>query len=77
MSKQDLHDRVDHDVQYWPPDDKARSAHEQVRAATVDLAHLYIDLCPEGQELSLALTKLIDEAMAHANAAIARHHDKL
>jgi succinate dehydrogenase/fumarate reductase flavoprotein subunit len=72
-----LHDRVNRDVLYYPPGDKAREAHDKIRAETERLAHVYIDLCPPSRELSLALTKLIDEAMAHANAAVARNHDRL
>jgi hypothetical protein len=72
-----LHARIDRDVQHYPPDGKAIEAHERIRAATAALAHEYVDLCPPGRELSLALTKLIDEAMAHANAAVARNHDRL
>lgn len=77
MSKQELHARIGRDVQYYPPDAKAVEAHNRIRTATANLAHVYVEVCPEGRELSMALTKLIDEAMAHANAAVARNHDKL
>jgi hypothetical protein len=72
-----LHARIDRDAQHYPPDMKAIEAHERIRAATAALAHEYVDLCPPGRELSLALTKLIDEAMSHANAAVARNHARL
>jgi hypothetical protein len=72
-----LHRRVVTDVGYHAPNDAAREAHEQIRLHTETLAHLMIDLCPPGRELSLGLTKLIDEAMAHFNAAVARNHDRL
>jgi len=77
MAKQELHDRIDRDVRYYPPGEKAVELHNRIRVATANLAHIYVEICPEGRELSLALTKLIDEAMAHANAAVARNHDKL
>lgn len=76
-SKQELHKRVDNDVDYHAPNNKAIAAHGRIREATRNLAHVYVEVCPEGRELSLALTKLIDEAMAHANAAVARNHDRL
>jgi hypothetical protein len=69
-----LHARIANDVQYHAPDENARASHEEIREATEHLAHLYIEICPPGRELSMALTKLIDEAMAHANAAVARNH---
>lgn len=75
--KERLHDRINRDVPHYPPTDKAIEAHERIRTETARLAHLYVDLCPPSRELSLALTKLLDEAMAHANAAVARNHDRL
>lgn len=75
--KAQLRTRLEKDVAYHPPDDIARIAHGLVREETLLLARLYVDICPAGRELSLALTKLVDEAMAHANAAIARNHAKL
>ena len=76
-AKQVLHDRVSNDVAYHAPNEEAVQRHELIRTHTEALAHLYVELCPPGRELSLALTKLIDEAMARANAAIARNHNKL
>jgi hypothetical protein len=72
-----LHARITNDVAHHPPGDLARPAHEQIRRETERLAHLYVEICPPGRELSLALTKLLDEAMAHANAAVARNHGRL
>jgi hypothetical protein len=77
QERHDLHVRIDRDVRHYPPGAKAVEAHERIRAATAALAHEYVDLCPPGRELSLALTKLLDEAMAHANAAVARNADRL
>lgn len=77
VGKAALHERVDRHVAYHPPGTLAKPAHELVRRATAQYAHMLIDICPEGRELSLTLTKLIDETMAHANAAIARNHEGL
>lgn len=57
---------------YHAPDDEKRRRHELVRDMHYDLAEIVNDLCPEGREKSLAITKL-EEAMMWANAAIARN----
>lgn len=46
--------------------------HEQVRERTHELAAWLNEVLPESRETSLALTD-IDNAMLHANAAVARH----
>jgi len=48
-------------------------AHETVRDQCLHTALLVVQLCPDGRERALAVTKL-EEAMMWANAAIARHH---
>jgi hypothetical protein len=72
-----LHARTIRDVKYHPPDDRARAAHELLRAEIERLAHLAIEVCPPGRELSLGLTDLVDGALMHFNAAVARNHDRL
>jgi divalent metal cation (Fe/Co/Zn/Cd) transporter len=67
----DLHKRVRDDFQYHPADAAKGVVHEEVRGELENVAHTIIQVCPEGRELSLALTKL-EEAMFWANAAIAR-----
>lgn len=58
--------------QYHPPRDEAtRHAHETIRQNCETLARSVDELCPDGREKSLAITK-IEEAMMWANAAIAR-----
>lgn len=74
VNKAFLRTRVENDTAYHAPDDTAKVAHELLRDETLRLARLFVDVCPMGRELSLALTKLVDEAMAHANAAVARNH---
>lgn len=57
--------------QYHPPrDDKARDNHAKVSELTLDLALELAELCPEGRQLSLALTDL-ESVRMRANAAIA------
>lgn len=57
---------------YHPPSDNTvKDAHATIRQACLDAAVDIDDLCPEGREKSLAITKL-EEAMFWANAAIAR-----
>lgn len=58
--------------QYHPPkDEQTKQSHEIVRQIMFDAAKAVNELCPEGREKSLAITKL-EEAMMWANAAIAR-----
>ncbi|AXH70453.1 hypothetical protein HOT75_gp066 [Gordonia phage Daredevil] len=52
-----------------------RNDHDMVRLGAKQFATVVSTYCPEGRELSLALTK-IEEAMMFANAAIARQKDE-
>ena len=49
--------------------------HELIRDAALDLALTVNSICPDGRELSLAITK-IEEAMYWANAAVARQPEQ-
>jgi hypothetical protein len=71
------HRHVTHAVRYHPPSDLARLAHEQLRRQVEDLAHTIIEICPPGRETERAIDKLLDEVLAHANAAVARNHGRL
>jgi hypothetical protein len=63
---------LDHRFAYHPPTtDAKRHAHEDMRAMCRQLAIVLDDLCPDGREKGLAITK-IEEAMFWGNAAIAR-----
>lgn len=63
--------RIENDFTYHrPPADKIEDFH-QLRHMVKNLAHYIVDVTPAGREQSNALTKL-EEAMFHANAAIAR-----
>ncbi|MFE6494840.1 hypothetical protein [Streptomyces sp. NPDC057748] len=54
-----------------PATPERTAAHATMRGACAGLAATIVDLCPEGREQALAITK-IGEAMFWANAAIAR-----
>lgn len=56
---------------YHPPkDQEQKDRHARVTEATLALAKELRDLCPEGRNLSLALTEL-ETVRMRANAAIA------
>lgn len=77
MAKTDLHARVEHNLTLHPPTNEAvieRMAH--VRASAKQFAHDVVDACPEGRELSMALTE-IEDACQHAIGAIARNQENL
>lgn len=83
MAKEALHQRVDHDTQYHrvgsqpAPENVVTARMAQLRELTNQLGHAAVDLCPEGRELSLALTYLIDNFLPTAIGAIARHQDEV
>ena len=68
MTVDDINKRFTH---YPPANDEDVSYHSQVRHAIWGAAECLRLLCPEGRELSLAITKL-EEATFWANAALAR-----
>lgn len=67
-----LRSRVENDFTYHPPKPGQPERYELIRSKAKDLALLILDVTPDGREQSTALTK-IEEAVMHANAAIARH----
>lgn len=68
MDKLDLENRFT----YHKPVGDQPSRYETLRDYGLSYANLINELCPEGREKSLAITKL-EEAVMWANAAIARH----
>lgn len=73
--RQQLHERVEHDLTLHPPKDSTVAVRmDRVRQQMKHTAHQIIDLCPPGRELSMALTDL-EDACQHAIAAIARNQD--
>ncbi len=71
-AKEELLARVANDHTLHPADTQQFPLYEANRDRIRMVAEAFIKSCPEGRELSLALTKL-DEAVFWANAAIARH----
>lgn len=59
---------------YHAPKGDQPERYERVRAKARLFALEVFDLCPEGREKSLAMTK-IEEAVMWANAAIARNEN--
>ena len=57
---------------YRPATEETKRLHEEVRTAITKAGVALITVCPEGRELSLAMTKL-EEAMMWGNASIARN----
>jgi hypothetical protein len=71
MAKEQLLARIENDFTYHRPPAERQQDFVDIRMGAKLLAKLMIDKCPEGRELSSALTKL-EEAVMHANAGIAR-----
>lgn len=60
---------------YHAPTGGKAQKHAAVREACLKLASEITNLCPEGRETALAITK-VEEAMVWANAGIARNPEK-
>jgi hypothetical protein len=67
-----LEERIENDFAFHPPKGGQVELYDEIRTAARDFAHLIVNLTPAGREQSSALTRL-EEAVFHANAAIARH----
>lgn len=72
MIDTEMKKRIDRDFQYHAPVDGQVPMYTAIRAKAKELALLVAELCPITREQSLALTK-IEEAVMHANSAIARN----
>jgi hypothetical protein len=73
MGKLGLSLRLRHDFTNHPPSGPEVVARfEGCRDAALAMGDALIDLCPQGRELSLALTHL-EQALMFARAAIARN----
>lgn len=69
------HERVDHNMTLHPPKHPyIGTVMDEIRAEGRTLAHLLIDRCPPGRELSQALTD-IEDGVQHAIGAVARNQD--
>ena len=69
--KIELLERIENDFVYHSPKEGQPLIYQNLRDQAKALAKTIIDSCPEGRELSIALTKL-EEAIFWANAGIAR-----
>ncbi len=59
-------------VTYHPPSKKGVERHDEIRHAILSAIMTIDDVCPDGRETSLAITKL-EEAKFWASAAVARN----
>ena len=66
-----LLDRIESDFTYHPPTADQGERYVKMRTTAKQLAHIIVELVPEGRERSLALTKL-EETVMWSNAGIAR-----
>lgn len=71
MDKATLLYRVANDFRYHKPDIGAVARFAEIRNRAKELAATMVNYCPLGRELDHALVRL-EEAVMHANAAIAR-----
>jgi hypothetical protein len=71
----EIRDRIENNFTYHPPLDGQPEQYELIRYQAKQLAHLFVDQCPESRELSVALTKL-EEAVMWVNAGIARNPEE-
>jgi len=75
MESSILKKRIENDFSYHPPQDGQPEKYEEIRARAKEYAQFLIGTCPQGRELSTALTNL-DQVVFWSNAAIARGGDK-
>lgn len=71
LVRQQLRARVANDFTYHAPTQAAGMKYTEIRMAGRQMAELLVELCPNGRELSTALSKL-EECVMWANAGIAR-----
>lgn len=69
-------EEIERRTTYHKPTDGAVLIHEQVRLAIKNSMTHLDTVIPDCREKSIAFTKL-EEAMYHANAAVARNHNPL
>lgn len=70
--RNELRARLKHDHTYHKPGPGQPEKYEAIRAKALEFALLIVELSPVSREQASALTK-IEEAVFHANAAIARN----
>ncbi|WP_418252070.1 DUF7681 family protein [Gordonibacter urolithinfaciens] len=67
-----MNDRIENAFTYHAPKEGQPQKYEAIRGKAKELAYLIDELCPDGREKSLAMTKL-EECSMWANASIARN----
>lgn len=67
-----MNDRIENAFTYHAPQPGQPQKYEAIRGKAKELAYLIDELCPDGREKSLAMTKL-EECSMWANASIARN----
>lgn len=70
-AKTALHDRVRNDFAFHKPNAEDMGKLDHIRLLCSTLAHNLVDICPEGRDLSMAITSL-EETQRSAVAAIAK-----
>lgn len=68
----ELRKRIDNNFVYHSPKNDQPEKYELLRAKAKELAVMFLELCHQSREQSLALTAL-EEAVMWANASIARN----
>ncbi|MGF2618482.1 hypothetical protein FZC84_21185 [Rossellomorea vietnamensis] len=66
------HSEIENRFTFHPATPEKAEKYEGIRNEARQLAHILNELCPDGRELSIAMTKL-DEVVMFANASIARN----
>lgn len=69
-------EEIEHRFTYHAPSQEQAAKYQEIRDTAKSVALRLNELCPDGRELSTALTKL-DEVVFFANAAIAREIPQL
>lgn len=72
MSRDELLKRVYNDFTYHTPTEEQVRRIMLIRSGCLGIATILVDLCPQGRELSTALTHL-EAVMMNANAGIVRN----
>ncbi len=67
-----MNEKIENAFTYHQPKEGQPEKHKALRSKAKELAYLIDELCPDGREKSLAMTKL-EEASMWANASVARN----
>lgn len=67
-----MNEKIENAFTYHKPKEGQPEKYKALRSKAKELAYLIDELCPDGREKSLAMTKL-EEASMWANASVARN----